>query len=77
MKRNLTLQLDEETVRKAKVLAARRSTSVSRLVADQIDRLVTQDETYRAARQVALEHLEHGFHLGGGPLPSRDSLHER
>ena len=77
MKRNLTLQLDEETIRKARVLAARRSTSLSRLVADQIDRLVTQDETYRTARQVALEHLEQGFHLGGGPLPSRDSLHER
>jgi len=77
VKRNLTLQLDEETVRKAKVLAARRSTSLSRLVADEIDRLVTQDETYRGARQIALGHLERGFHLGGGALPSRDSLHER
>lgn len=77
MKRNLTLQLDDETVRKAKVLAARRTTSVSRLIADEIDRLVAQDETYRLAHQCALIQLGRGFHLGGGPLPSRESLHER
>ena len=77
MKRNLTLQLEDETVRKAKILAARRATSVSRLLADEIERLVAQDDTYRSAHQAALAHLERGFHLGGGPLPGRDSLHER
>jgi hypothetical protein len=77
VKRNLTLQLEEETVRKAKSLAARRATSVSRLIADEIDRLVAQDDTYRGAHQTALAQLERGFHLGGGSLPSRDSLHER
>lgn len=39
MKRNLTVQLEEETVAKARVLAARRSTSVSKLVAQEIDKL--------------------------------------
>ena len=77
MKRNLTLQLEDETIRKAKVLAARRSTSVSRLVAGEIDRLVAEDETYRSARRLAVAHLERGFHLGGGALPGRDELHER
>lgn len=77
MKRNLTVQLDEETVRKARILAARRSTSVSRLVGEEITRLVTEDDAYQRARQVALGHLERGFHLGGGPLPGRESLHDR
>jgi hypothetical protein len=77
MKRNLTLQLDDETVRKAKVLAARRSTSVSRLVADEIERLVDDDEAYRHARQVARAHLDRPFHLGGGLRHGRDSLHEQ
>lgn len=45
MKRNLTVQLDDETVRKAKVLAARRSTSVSKLVAHEIARLVTRSSS--------------------------------
>jgi hypothetical protein len=77
VKRNLTVQLDEETIGKARVLAARRSTSVSRLVADEIARLVAEDDTYQAARTEALAHLASGFPLGGGPLPNRDALHER
>jgi len=77
MKRNLTVQLDEETVSKARVLAARRSTSISKLVASEIDRLVGEDDAYRQAKQTALAHLDQGFHLGGGGLPEREVLHER
>ena len=32
MQQNLTVRLDDATIRKAKVLAAKRSTSISRLV---------------------------------------------
>lgn len=77
MKRNLTVQLDDDTVHKAKILAARRSTSVSRLVADEIERLVNDDERYQRARQTASAHLERGFHLGGGLVSDRDALHDR
>ena len=77
MKRNLTVQLDEETVAKAKVLAARRSTSVSKLVAHEIQRLVGEDDAYGRARTAALAHLNRGFRLGGGALPRRDALHDR
>ena len=77
MKRNLTVQLDEEIVRKARVLAARRSTSVSKLVAGEIQKLVGEDVSYQRAKAVARAHMNKGFHLGGGPLPGRDALHER
>jgi len=77
MKRNLTVQLDEETVAKAKVLAARRSTSVSKLVAHEIHKLVGEDDAYGRARTAALAHLDQGFHLGGGSLPDRNDLHDR
>ena len=77
MKRNLTVQLDEETVVKAKVLAARRSTSVSKLVAHEIRRLVGEDDAYQRAKSTALAQLDRGFHLGGEKLPDRDTLHER
>ncbi|MDQ3679746.1 MAG: DUF6364 family protein [Actinomycetota bacterium] len=77
MKRNLTVQLDEETVAKAKVLAARRSTSVSKLVAHEIQRIVGEDDAYGRARTAALAHLHRGFHLGGGDLPDRNALHYR
>jgi hypothetical protein len=77
MKRNLTVQLDEETIAKARVLAARRATSVSKLVAHEIDKLVGEDDAYQRASAVALQHLSRGFHLGGGALPNRDALHDR
>jgi hypothetical protein len=77
VKRNLTVQLDEDVIAKARVLAARRATSVSRLVADEITRLVADDDGYRWARATALGQLERGLHLGGSPLPERDELHER
>jgi len=77
MKRNLTVQLDEETVAKAKVLAARRSTSVSKLVAHEIKRLVGEDDAYQRAKLIALAQLDRGYHLGGGKPADRDALHER
>ena len=75
-RQNLTVQLDRDTVRKAKILAARRGTSVSALVAPQIKESVQAEDAYEAARRSALDLLEQGFHLGGRRL-SRDELHER
>lgn len=78
MHRNLTVRLEGATIRKAKVLAAKRSTSVSQLVADEIDRLVREDEAYEQARVAALADLESGFDLGSrGALPPREAAHER
>ena len=76
-RRNLTLQLDESVIRKARILAAERSTSVSRLVAEEIERLVGEEEAYRTAEREALATMQRGLHLGGGRYPSREELHER
>ncbi len=72
-KQNLTVYLDREIVRKAKILAARRGTSVSGLVASQIKDAA---DAYESARRTALELLERGFHLGGRRV-KRAELHER
>jgi hypothetical protein len=78
MQRNLTVKLDEATIRKAKVVAAKRDTSVSRLVADEIDRLVREDDAYGQARVEALADLESGFDLGSeGRLPPREAAYDR
>jgi hypothetical protein len=77
MKRNLTVRLDGATIRKAGILAARRSTPVSRVIADEIDGLVREDEAYEQARIKALEDLESGFDLGShGQLPARRAAYE-
>jgi hypothetical protein len=77
VKQNLTVSLERETVRKAKILAARRGTSISGLLAAQIEQLVVEDESYQQAKRQALELLERGFHLGGAHGLKRSEMHER
>lgn len=76
-KQNLTLSLDRQTIRMAKILAARRSTSISGLLARQIEILVGEEEAYERAERQAMSLLDQGFHLGGVIRASRDELHER
>lgn len=75
-KQNLTIQLDQDVVRKSRILAARRGTSVSALVAAELKRLVGEDEAYEGARRSAMQFLKKGLRLGGTRV-SRDELHER
>jgi hypothetical protein len=76
-KQNLTISLDRQTIRKAKIVAARRSTSISGLLARQIEILVGEEEAYERAQRQAMALLDQGFHLGGAIRVSRDELHER
>jgi hypothetical protein len=76
--RNLTIQLDDGTLSKARVQAAKRGRSMTRYLADLIDEDVRRDDDYEQVMREALADLEKGFHLGGGPYySSRDELHER
>ena len=76
-KQNVTISISPETVRKAKILAARRSMSISRLLAEQIEFLVGEEEAWDRNQKAALGLLEDGFHLGGRVTATRDDLHER
>jgi hypothetical protein len=76
-KRNITISLSRNLLRKAKILAARRETSVSGLLAHEIESLVGEDEAYERAERQATALLERGFHMGGLIRASRDELHER
>ncbi|HKO03261.1 MAG TPA: DUF6364 family protein, partial [Candidatus Acidoferrales bacterium] len=60
MKRNLTVSLEQQTIRKARVLAAKQGTSISRLLAGQIEVLVGEDEAYEQAERRALALLDQG-----------------
>ena len=76
-KQNLTISLDRQTIQKAKIVAARRSTSISGLVARQIEILIGEEEAYERAERQAIALLDQGFHLGGSVRVGRDELHER
>ncbi|HET7678070.1 MAG TPA: DUF6364 family protein [Candidatus Limnocylindrales bacterium] len=75
-KTNLTLQLDSEVIRRARVVAAKRGTSVSALVARELDALVDRDERYEEARRRAGDLLAAATARGGRSW-RRDELHDR
>jgi hypothetical protein len=74
-KRNLTIQLDEATIRHAKIVAAHRGLSLSSLVAQQLNDLAQADQRYERARAVALEALADSTG-GGAPSWRREELYD-
>jgi hypothetical protein len=77
MGRNITLSLDDEILREAKILAAQQGLSVSAFLRRELSRLVEGQRGFVKARESAVRRLAHGASLGGGPFPSRDDLHDR
>jgi Family of unknown function (DUF6364) len=75
-KRNLTLQLEEGVIRRAKVMAAKRGTSVSGLVAHELEAMVDQDARYEEAQRRAEEIMARSISRGGRTW-RRDELHDR
>jgi len=76
-KQNITLRLSRQTIQKARVLAAQRSTSISGLLTSQIELLADTGDDYERAMRRAMARMEKGFHLGEIPKLDRDALHER
>ena len=76
-KTNLTVHLDEDVVRRARVMAAKRGTSVSGLVARQLSEMVQEDERYEAARDRAIELMDQAKPHGGRNWTRDDLYAER
>lgn len=77
MKQNITLSLDKELIKKAKVMAAHRQTSISGMLSDDLRKIIEETEKYQCAKRRAMNNLKMGFRLGGRILASREDLHER
>lgn len=77
MKTNITLKIEKELLRKARVLAAEDGTSVSALVASQLDQVVHRRRMYDRARRSALARLKAGYDLHWTPPAKRGDLYER
>jgi hypothetical protein len=76
-KQNVTVSLSTHIIQKARVLAAKRSTSISGMLAEHLEALVNSDEAQERASASAIARMERGFRMGGGRLVSREELHER
>ena len=77
MKQNLTISLEKELIKKAKILAAQKETSVTGLLSEYLEKIVSEEEAYEKAKQKAFQKLKRGYSLGGQKPVSRDELHER
>ena len=74
---NITIRIDAETAREAKILAARRGTSLSQLVANQLQVMLKADLRFDKARNRALKRLRHGYDLGWQPSLERGENYDR
>jgi hypothetical protein len=77
MKQNLTLAIDKRLLKRARVVAAQRGTSISGVLAQELGRLVDGQEAYAQAKRKALVYLQSPFRLGGTGIRDREALHER
>jgi plasmid stability protein len=74
--KNITITVDEEVARWARIWAARHDTSVSRLVGRVLRTLMQQERGYDAAMAQFFERSPVNF-VHEGAYPSRDELHDR
>ncbi len=77
MKANVTLKLDTNILREARILAAEQGTSISALLAERLEQIVRERKKYDHAKKRALARLREGLDLHWTPPRSRDELHER
>lgn len=76
--RNITLTLPAELVRRAKIIAATRDTSVSALVAEYLSALSGQEDDYDRVWDQERRLMADGLPMRVGPVTwSRDESHER
>jgi hypothetical protein len=76
MSNNITLRLDEKTLRRIKHLAVDRHTSVSAWVGELVTRAVAELDGFEPASRRALDAMGQPVPVQEGPL-SRGEAHER
>ena len=76
---NLTLSLQQEIIRRIKVIAAREGQSISGYIGNVLTEIVEREEGYIQAQQRHMTLLEEGADFGtGGEIDwARDELYDR
>lgn len=76
---NITLSLPKDLVRKVKLIAVEKQTSISGLMKDLLSEVVAQEDRYAMARRRHQEALRRGADLGtrGTAGWTREALHDR
>ena len=75
--KNVTIAIDEATLRDARRIAAERSTSLNALIREFLERLTQRESRSRAARRRIAELCRDAKAEVGVRTWTRDALHER
>ena len=75
--KNITITLDEATLREAQRIAADRSTSLNAMIRDFLDQLVTRESHAAKARDRIVALCLESTAERGTERSTRDELHER
>ena len=75
--KNVTITLDEKVAAWARIRAAERESSVSRLVGEMLKERMLEEESYQASMQHYLSQSPRLLKEPGAKYPSREELHER
>ena len=75
--KNVTITLEEEVARWARIRAAEQNTSVSRLVGEMLREHMQRESDYEAAMRRFLARKPVAMRKPGEPLPTREELHDR
>jgi hypothetical protein len=75
--KNVTITLDEEVARWAKIHAAKQEKSLSRLVGEMLKKKMAEEETYQSAMQHYLSQPPLQLKEKGSVYPGRENLHDR
>ena len=77
MKQNITLSLEKELIKKGKIIAAQKETSISKMLGELLKETVEKEDQYQAAKRNAMQMLRQGLNLGGRITWKREDLYER
>jgi hypothetical protein len=75
--KNVTITLDEDVARWARIKAAELETSVSRLVGEMLREKMISEQSYESARQRFLSKQPQKLSEPGSSYPTREAIHER
>jgi plasmid stability protein len=75
--RNVTITLEEEVARWARIRAAERDTSVSRLVGEILRERMETEQRYLTAQDAFFSVQPRPLRREATPYPRRDELHDR
>jgi hypothetical protein len=78
-RQNVTLSIPKDVLRKAKMAAVQRNTSLSGFLTQLVSDAVERQDEYEIAMQRQLSWLRQGWNLGtsGRTIWTREELHER